>query len=157
MHLTIKFLGNNVSPATTDWLIEELKQFSHNLHKIEITTSNVTFGFPSQSVAKTLYLGTEENEQLLDLVDKVDSIVKRVGSADIIKKKERKKFTSHITVARVKHDISRSQVKSIRELIDTYPFKPETFYAKDLYLIKSDLTKKGPIYSIFTKIPLDQK
>ncbi len=152
IHLTLKFLGNKVSSHIADDIIEELN--TTTLPQVNIRTETIEFGFPGQKKPNVLYLTTYANDALNTLVDEIQSMVRQYHPSEVITKKDNEKFFSHMTIARVKKDISRSQIKQIREIIDQIDFDPEQYLAKELYVIKSILTKKGPIYSVYDKIPL---
>ena len=120
IHLTLKFLGNKVSSHIADDIIEELN--TTTLPQVNIRTETIEFGFPGQKKPNVLYLTTYANDALNTLVDEIQSMVRQYHPSEVITKKDNEKFFSHMTIARVKKDISRSQIKQIREIIDQIDF-----------------------------------
>jgi len=157
IHLTLKFLGNNVSTKSAEMIINELISKSSSLNPIEIKTVFVEFGFPAQAKANTIHIHVEENDQLFELTNEIQKYVKALKLSDVIRHKESRKFLAHFTTARVRKDISRSQIRDIRDILEKSPVEPITFTADEIYIIESKLTIKGPIYSIYSKIPLRGK
>jgi 2'-5' RNA ligase len=98
--------------------------------------------FPSSKRAKILWVGVEEGKNnLIELFSTIENKVSDLGF-----KKEERKFTPHITFARVK--------KGNYSLTDQKDFSFDSFPVNEVILFKSTLTPKGPIYEILSKIPL---
>ncbi len=153
IHLTLKFLGDNVSPDTIDLIYDTLQKYTDNIPPFYLNTSSIKFGFARQKKASVVYLKIEQNENLSDLVTLIQKITKNLRLNDISNKKERVEFTSHITIARVRKDISNSQIKQIRQTLSDFPFQSQKFMVEKIDIIESKLTKKGPIYSIYYRLP----
>jgi 2'-5' RNA ligase len=124
-HLTLRFLGEVQDP---DPIIEKLKQVSFTPFKAEIGGIGA---FPSLRSPKVIYVGAHAPQ--------FSGLVQRIDNALGI---DKKRFSAHITLARVKFiknrdrlmDRVRGMVYSKRIDIGSYSF------------LKSTLTPKGPIY-----------
>ncbi len=157
IHLTLKFLGNNLSENSINLLYDKLIKHIAIFPKFDITAQTINFGFPRQKKASVIYLNIQENQSLDKIINLIQKQVKRLSLNDVINKKERRELTSHITIARVKKDISNSQIRQIKNELQKIEFKPITFKAQEIIMLESKLTKKGPIYSIYYKLPLLSK
>ncbi len=148
IHLTLKFLGNNVTDSSRDLLIETLDENAKYLPRVEFETDKVDFGFFTQNKPNVVYISLKESPSLEKIVNGLQLIVKSLDRDDMIKKKDFAKFLSHITVARVKTDISKSTIHDINQKIVEFPTRNEKMVVKRIALIESVLTKKGPVYKI---------
>ncbi len=115
-------------------ITEECSSFNVSLKKIG--------AFPSSKRAKILWVGVEEGEnKLIELFSIIENKVSPLGF-----EKEKRKFTPHITFARVK--------KGNYSLPYQIEFSFDSFPVNEVILFRSTLTPKGPIYEILSKIPL---
>ena len=112
----------------------------------EICPFNVSLkeigGFPSSKKARILWVGIEEGKNnLTELFSTIENKISNLGF-----KKEDRKFTPHITFARVK--------KGKFSLPKNLDFSFNSFPVNEVTLFKSTLTPKGPIYEALSVIPL---
>lgn len=115
-------------------ITEEFSSFNVSLKKIG--------AFPSSKRAKILWVGIEEGmDKLIELFSTIENKVSPLGF-----EKEKRKFTPHITFARVK--------RGNYSLPDQIEFSFDSFPVNEVVLFKSTLTPKGPIYKILSLIPL---
>lgn len=154
VHLTLKFLGNNVSTQNADLVIETLFRNAVNFSRFSLQTDNVQFGFPTQNKANTLFISIENSPELMEIAQSIQNVTKSLRLDDVIRRKDPVKFMGHFTVARVKKDISRSQIREIRSILASHNFPAITCPVSELHIIESRLTLKGPVYNIFARIPL---
>lgn len=157
IHLTIKFLGNKVTKTSAGMVIEELEKHSGNLPPAEITLDEVEFGFQAQNKPNVLYLSTQPSPTLDNIIEHVQKYVKQLNLPDVINRKDKDKFLSHITVGSVKKDISKSHIRKINEDISKFTLTPVSFTVNELTIVESVLTNKGPIYKPYALIPLKGK
>lgn len=148
IHLTLKFLGNNVSDKSMELFIDTLNANMSNLSQFEISTREADFGYFTQSKPNVVYLALNDSMDLKKNIDVVHQIVRNLDLDDLIRKKDHTKFFSHITIARVRSDISKSTVKKIAEDVKKLPTRESKMIVKQISLIESILTKKGPVYKV---------
>jgi 2'-5' RNA ligase len=115
----------------------------------EIPSFNVSLkevgAFPSSRKAKILWVGIEEGgSNLVELFSTIEDKVSNLGFG-----KETRKFTPHITFARVK--------KGKYSLPENIDLSFDSFPINEVALFKSTLTPKGPIYEVLSAIPLRGK
>lgn len=146
MHLTIKFLGSNISSGTTEALIEDLNKMDLKISNPILKVNKVMYGFPGQKSPNVMFLDIEREIGLDKLMIEVNNYVKQLGYDDVIKRKDWKKLTHHITIARTKRSVSGSLVRSTREAISRIKHEKIEFTTDRIYLVQSTLSPTGPVY-----------
>ncbi len=130
IHLTYQFLGEIENPKD---IIFKLK----NIHYKKISVEIISLGYFGRP-PKILYAKTKNNE--------IESLYK-----DICQKlniKTDKKFIPHITLSRIK------KIKNINMFltkIEKFKNRKLGYMQLELFLIKSELTSKGPKYTVLEK------
>ena len=132
IHLTLKFLGE-VQPHKITQIKEDLKKievgkFSVYLDKISV--------FPSKSYIRVIWVGLEPEDKILELQEDIDENLKKLF-------KKEKNFKPHLTLARVKF------IEDKKKFIDKFKkikVENKKIGINNFKLIKSTLTKEGPIY-----------
>lgn len=97
MHLTLSFIGE-VDSETFGNILEVLAEISFEPFLMQL--SGVGF-FPPRGRPKVLWVGVEPNQTLLQLQQRVDSILRRRCRISA-----QRKFSAHITLARLKNSPS---------------------------------------------------
>ena len=144
-HVTMKFLGD-VLPEQLHQLQSFLIQEDHSIHRFEILLTTIGC-FPTMHSPKIVWIGSsgKENNRLVDCFSAVESICTSAGF-----KKDERAFHPHITLGRVKGNISESLIKKI----ENTTFEPLQFLCTELLIMKSDLSPSGSAYSQLSSIPL---
>jgi len=129
-HFTLKFLGevNDIEAVKKRLNLVKFNSF-------EIKIDNIGW-FPSKEYIKVIWAGVEEDTNLIDLQQKVDGSLRDVFGRN-------KNFHPHVTIARV------AFVRKKQRLIDNLNsliFNKESFKIDSFKLMKSTLTRNGPIY-----------
>lgn len=136
-HLTIKFLGD-----VDDKGLEALKA---KLSVMKGTKMELRLGgigvYPSWEKPRVLWVGVEPVDQLMQVHNEVDTLLKDKFPPD-------EKFHPHITLGRVRDEITGQTVEMIRKL----KVEPRTFTLDKLILYRSVLTGQGPVYTEMMKI-----
>lgn len=135
-HITLKFLGEVKSLSS---LKNILKESVNDFEPFNISLSGLE-AFPSKSRVKVLWIGLDKGENELKNIYKniEDKIV------DLGFKKEKRDYTPHITIGRVKKGILK-----FPEIEFSYP----PFPATKITLFESILKPSGPIYRIINRFP----
>ncbi|WP_408955919.1 RNA 2',3'-cyclic phosphodiesterase [Natroniella sp. ANB-PHB2] len=146
-HLTLKFLGEIEE--------EQVKEIEENLIGIggefrepfELVFDGLR-AFPSLDLPKVIWVGVEEGrEQLIRLQKKVEDRLVKLGF-----EKEKREYTPHITLGRVKQ---KGDLEGIKEQLDDFPFRINARQkVKQISIIKSELTARGPIYTTLSEVKL---
>jgi 2'-5' RNA ligase len=138
IHMTLRFLGNITTP-TIEKIHEEMK-------KIQFTPFNITIhgigAFPNLRYPRVLWAGmTQGADQLRSIFSQLEPRLHSLGFAP-----DPKGFSPHLTIARVKSGRNKAELAKCVTENTNYEFGVTS--AQCLRLKKSDLTPKGPIYSI---------
>jgi len=132
IHLTLKFLGE-VDEDKKNEIKKRLNKIK--LEPINCTTSNIGY-FPSEDYIKVIWIGLEPKGKLTNLQQEIDNQLKDLFPKD-------KNFHPHLTLARVKFIEDKEKFK---ETIKTLKTEKHEFTITEFKLLKSTLTKEGPIY-----------
>ena len=148
IHITLKFLGD-----TEEKLIEKIEEIIKksceeiNPFEIKLKSSGV---FPNQNYIKVVWVGLENVENLEKISIKIDEETSKLGF-----EKEKRKFSPHITLGRVK---SAKNKDRLLQIISKYQdIKFGNIKVKSIELKKSELTPKGPIYTTLKEVKLGEE
>ncbi len=136
LHLTLKFFG--------DIDTNGLKLLEKAISKVvsEFEPFNIKIkgcgAFPNNNHIKVIWVGIENDEIIKDLHDRLD---KEFVSLGIDKDK---KFSTHLTIGRMKSAKNKNKVKSIIEEFEDVEIGE--MEVTQISLKKSTLTPAGPIY-----------
>ncbi|MBX6369791.1 MAG: RNA 2',3'-cyclic phosphodiesterase [Rhodospirillales bacterium] len=134
LHLTLRFIGEVDEGLATD-IDEALLQI--RAHAFELELAGVG-QFGAGEKTRSLWVGVERNERLLQLHDKVEHALTRVGIAP-----EMRKYSPHVTLARFKY----VHAARVQEFIERHAlFRAPPFRVDHFSLVASYLTKGGSIY-----------
>ncbi len=143
LHLTLRFIGE--VPRN---LYNEIREIlsSIDFHPFELTTTNLDF-FSGGKGPTTLWIGVEENEDLIQLQIEIEKKLRILGVPT-----DKKKFKAHITLGRTEDYF----------LGDLQPFfdqgmdlKKNTFEVTSFELFSSKLGGPSPQYLVEESYPLD--
>jgi len=146
VHITLKFLrdfdSNHISPLET--AIDSICRESEPI-PLSLTHAGI---FPSRGKPRVIWMGLEEEPSLRELVASIEAACAELGTT-----KEKRPFSPHITIGRVKRHIPTQDLNSIRQAVAALPpISASRFTATRLHFIQSRLTRSGPIYAdVFTK------
>lgn len=140
LHLTLKFLG--------DLDEEDVGIVKKSLRGIKLKGFSVSLGelgwFPNDQRINVLWVGLKPEKEILGLHGDVE-----LKLSGLVEKDDR--FSVHLTLGRVK--LVKNKEKFLALLKKTkIPW--DNFYVKTFSLMKSDLSKDGPQYSILERYDL---
>lgn len=138
LHLTLKFLGN-----LTEEQIEETRT---KLRDVDFEKFSCQIGrpgfFESEDFIKIIWVGLE--------CEKIYELQKQISEA-FPEFKDNHDFSTHITIARVNSVRDKERLVEYTKKIN---FKNLNFDVENFYLIKSELTARGPIYRVIEEFKL---
>ena len=145
VHITLKFLGD-----TQESHIDDIEQIMEKA-VAEVTPFDLRLigsgVFPNEHYIKVIWIGIESGEPLGQIAQHLDDGLARLGY-----NKERRGFSPHLTIGRVKTAREKEQ---LLEVIATYRNTEfATIPVRSIKLMKSDLTPKGPIYTLVREVPI---
>lgn len=132
IHLTLKFLGE-VADDKLGVIKGKLRQIKFSPFKAKLTALGV---FPNENYIKVIWVGFKDHEHINNLQKQIDSALSDLFSID-------KRFHPHLTLGRVRF------VKEKEKLVENIKginVEEKEFEIKSFKLIKSTLTKQGPVY-----------
>jgi 2'-5' RNA ligase len=139
IHLTLKFLGNT-SEALVPKIKEIMEEGARNIAPFELELIGVG-AFPNMNRIQVVWVGTRCGEGLVDLAAYLEDELHQLGF-----KKEKRKFSPHITLARVK---SARNLDSLRGVLKEHAEERFGVQRIDrIRLKRSELRPSGPIYSV---------
>ena len=142
IHLTLKFLGDIAADSTEEITrtIAEAVQGTSPL-RLEVRELGV---FPNPRRVQVIWVGVSGDvEPLSRLQQHIDSRLSPLGFLP-----ETRRFTPHLTLARVRDRASPEERQSLGQLVSATRFETGySFIVDSIHLMRSQLTREGPIYS----------
>lgn len=156
VHLTLKFIGANVSQSSFEKITGIIKRFEGQYTRPEIIINKVQFGFERQTDPRYLIADIEPTDSLLALNNEIHSVIKSLKLRDTIRWKEKYSNDFHITFGFMKRTATRSSGKNITNLIESANsiIKPEKFFPETFEFMESELRPTGPKYKKILSIDL---
>ena len=139
LHLTTKFIG--------EWPPERLEELTAALRPlgsrgpIEIALRGMGW-FPNPHSPRVLFAAVHAGPELEQLARDTDSVCARLGIEP-----ETKRFSPHLTLARVKNPVPLPPLRQALAALQTQEFGSFTAHKFSLYL-----SKPGPAGSIYTEL-----
>jgi RNA 2',3'-cyclic 3'-phosphodiesterase len=148
LHLTLKFLGD-VSPANVNLLTQMLRAEADSCPAFDIHLNGLG-SFPSPKRPRIIYIGIQAPAELEALARGIESACARLGYES-----EARGFSPHLTIGRVRQNVSSSEQQKIRmALEETKIDSLGTARVDSVHLYKSDLKPSGPVYTRLYSAPL---
>ena len=142
LHLTLRFIGE-VEKYLVDELVDALAGIESPAFPLTLSGAG---HFESRKRVRAVWIGTEKSDELASLVARIEHALVGAGLAP-----EGRKFSPHITVARLKGAPPGDVAKwlSANTLFKAFPFHVTRFA-----LFASYLGRAGPTYEIVETFPL---
>ena len=149
IHLTLKFLGN-VAVDRLDEVTDALADATRGIAPFRLAVRGLGV-FPNPRRVRVAWVGLSgETDQLRRLHEQVESGLARLGFTV-----ESRPFTGHLTLARVRDQVSPDERQRFGQLIESSGFEAEHDIEVDaIHLMKSQLTRQGAIYSRISSVGL---
>lgn len=146
IHITLKFLGDT-NEEKIDTINEIIINSVKEIKPFDIKLKSTGF-FPNQNYIKVVWVGIQNTEQIQIIAEKIDKKLAEIGF-----NREKRKFSAHLTIARVR---SAKNKEKLIQIINKYKDVEFATIAVDkIKLKKSVLTQKGPIYSTLKEVAIE--
>lgn len=146
LHITLFFVGDTPAEMISK-IREELRIRLKSQSQFELICKG--FGiFRNLKSTRALWLGFEKSEQLLELKNRIDEVMKDLGLEF-----DQRSFSPHLTIGRTKFIKNRSQLQNLLDLYRESHF--QNFKVSDVLFYESILTSDGPIYKEIEKFDLN--
>ncbi|MCK5127864.1 MAG: RNA 2',3'-cyclic phosphodiesterase [candidate division Zixibacteria bacterium] len=136
LHLTLKFLGDTQEKQVPA-IIGGIQIALANAKAFEVTVEGCG-GFPSLRNPRVIWTGISDGDQISQLAQSINHELSGIGI-----EKDKKKFSPHITLGRVKKP---GDMSGLMSYLDNLNFTLEPVILNRIALVKSTLTSRGPIY-----------
>ncbi len=148
IHLTLKFLGNVQESAIPD-ILKTMKERVCEYQPFEVSVRKAG-AFPQLANPRVVWLGVEPEEELSKLQSSVE-----IGLVELGFEKEKRRFSPHLTLARVK---SRHMIANLMHYLELHGSKIElgSFLVRTVVLYRSELRPNGAVYSRLGSATLKQ-
>ncbi len=135
MHLTLKFLGA-VPLDKLPEIIASLEQIKSTGQTIDLSLERAVASPASRP--EVIFIKVAKNPELDALYQKIEQNLFQSGLANL----ESRQFTPHLTLARIKQKIEPAEFAALSSWQSNDQFTVNYFY-----LMQSELTPRGPIYT----------
>lgn len=150
LHLTLKFLGEistdqiNQIKTLTAAALADIQAFTLSIEGMGV--------YPNPSKVRVVWLGCKNGQTLIRAHEVLD---RTLASAGI--EREKRPFSPHLTIARVRRGTQPSLIREIGETLSQFRIDDlGSFRVSHIRLYQSTLTPRGPIYTPLLTIPLDK-
>ena len=151
IHLTLKFLGD-VSPTNVEMLSQML-----NVEVSQHESFTIQFGgvgaFPNPRRPRVIWVGIQAPAGLEALQHGIEAAAATLGYPN-----EKRPFSPHLTVGRVKQNAGPAGFQKVRNILDESKIGSlGTSQVNAVHLFKSDLKPNGAVYTRLFSAPLGKE
>lgn len=146
IHITLKFLGNIHENQIPD-LKQAVSKSVSGMDRFDIEVSGEGC-FPNIRRPRVIWLGVEKGKDILKkIAGNIENECAKIGF-----EKERRPYSPHFTIGRVKF---LKDTSGLQRYFTENGFKSKIFTAKEIILMRSELTPSGAVYIPLEIINLD--
>lgn len=150
IHLTLKFLGN-VAVNRLDGIVGVMEEATRGIGSFHLEVGELGV-FPNLKRVQVAWVATKGN------LDKIGQLQQRIesGLVPLGFTPESRRFTPHLTLARLRNQATPDERQRFGELIASTSFESVHGIEVDsISLMKSQLTREGAIYSRISSVALE--
>jgi 2'-5' RNA ligase len=149
IHLTLKFFGDIDSGQVED-IIQAIRDASLGFNPFHLGLNGLG-AFPDTNRVQVIWVGLSGSlDKLGKLQRNIDNVMDRLGFPV-----EKRPFSPHLTLARMPDRATPVERQNIGRLIASMEFQSRLdLPVTSIHLIKSQLTREGPIYSRLGSVTL---
>jgi 2'-5' RNA ligase len=150
MHLTLKFLGD-IATSHLDFLKQLLVREADSHPQFNLQLGGLG-SFPTSRQPRLLWIGIHTPAELASLQKSIEAGTTRLGYDQ-----EERAFSPHLSIGRVRQNVSPLDLQKIRVALDTIQLGNIGIARVDsIHLFKSDLQPSGSIYTKLFSAPLSK-
>ncbi|MGQ9602666.1 MAG: RNA 2',3'-cyclic phosphodiesterase [bacterium] len=150
LHLTLKFLGN-ISTDMIDQVSRILEDAVAGLNEFEVEIEGIG-AFPSgKKPLRVVWLGIVDQGRL---IEKLSSRIEE-GCGKLGFQPEERGFKPHLTIGRVRQ--GSQNLARLRSAISSVEFNPLKLSVDRVNLMRSELSPRGPTYTVLRTFGLGRK
>ncbi len=151
IHLTLKFLGS-IAVDRVEGITRAMEEAARGIYPFRLEVKGLGV-FPNFRRAQVAWVG------LSGEVDKLDQLQKRLEPSltSLGFAPESRRFTPHLTLARLRNQVSLDERQRFGQLITGTAFEADCAIEADaISLIRSQLTREGAIYTRINSARLEK-
>lgn len=150
MHLTLKFIGN-IANIHLDFLKQLLTRTTESHPQFDMQIGGIG-PYPNSKRPRILWAGIHAPADLASLQRNIE-----VGASRLGYEKEKRPFSPHLTIGRVRQNIDAADLKKIRSALDGIQIGSIGSARIDsIHLYKSELRSSGSVYTKLFSAPLNK-
>ncbi len=148
MHLTLKFLGD-IAASHVDFLKQMIAREAETHPQFDLQIGGLG-SYPTSKRPRVLWVGLHAPADLASLQKSIEAGASRLGY-----EQEERPFSPHLTLGRVRQNLSPAELPKIRAALDNIQLgNIGTARVDSVQLIRSDLQPSGSIYTRLFSAPL---
>lgn len=149
IHVTLKFMGE-IPVATVEQLLDALPPVAAGFSPFGLAISGLGV-FPNSRRPRVLWAGLDGGLKILsELQQAVDEAAGKLGLP-----KEQRPFSPHLTLGRVRRDVSEGQLRRIGEVISSTEVPPIPAWPADaVNLMRTELDPAGSRHYLVGSAPI---
>ena len=137
LHITVKFLGE-INEET----LNKILNLDLSVEELEVNILKMGV-FPNEEYIRVIWIGLDD--KLIPIFKEIDEKLGKLGF------KKEKSYIPHITIGRVKFISNNNKIKIINNIKKYSNLNLGKMKIKHITLMKSTLTKSGPIYEVIKR------
>lgn len=145
LHITLKFLGE-VEEGLVPSIVHAMEE-SAKMGAPATVVLRGTGAFPSFRAPRVLWVGIAGGEVMVQVAEKLEERLRDLGFP-----REKRPFSPHLTVARVKGPKGKEELAGVMESHGDEVFGEQR--VGEILLKRSELTPQGALYSDVASVPL---
>ena len=148
MHVTLKFLGD-IAASHVEFLKQMIARESESHQQFDLQIGGLG-SYPTSKRPRVLWVGLHAPADLASLQKSIEAGACRLGY-----EQEERPFSPHLTLGRVRQNLSPADLPKIRSALDNIQLgNIGTARVDSVHLIRSDLQPSGSIYTNLFSAPL---
>jgi len=148
LHLTLLFIGS-VQDEEIPKISQIVKNIAQTQKPFSLRFEKVCYGPPKTMPPRLIWLELEKKPELLELAE---TLKKEIGESGILRKIEKREFSPHITLGRIRtwewRKIEPEERPEIEKELDL------DFEVKSIEIMESKLKRTGAEYSVLESVKL---
>ncbi len=150
LHLTLKFLGN-ISTDMLDQISSVIQEAVAGINQFEVTVDGIG-AFPGgKKPLRVIWLGVSDKSGLMEKI----SLGIEEGCKNLGFKSEERGFKPHLTIGRVRQ--GSQNLSKLRSAISSVEFNPLKLSIDRVNLMRSELSPRGPTYTVLRTFGLKKE
>jgi 2'-5' RNA ligase len=147
LHVTVRFLGERDTNAV-DAIGRVGRRVAATARRFDSVLAGIG-AFPNFARPRVVWLGMRNGNPMIELAQRLDDALLEIGEP-----RPDRPFRPHLTLGRVKRELPVLDLEALER--NARAFRGERPFRVDhVHLMKSELSPRGPAYSVVAALPLE--